>query len=145
MKDLENIPCTSLDGKQKDCEAKTGCEYKIEDETCQQEQQKTEDAASEGKASGMGGTTIAVIIIVVLLLAGAGGLVIYCMKKKLDVTASDPNYVRGGGTAFKNPAYAPAGGQIDEANEGYLDIQEAAKRAKKPKKKGGLVRQESLC
>jgi hypothetical protein len=103
-----------------------------------------DDAASEGKAK-VGGTTIAVIIIVVLLLAGAGGLVIYCMKKKLDVTASDPNYVRGGGTAFKNPAYAPAGGQIDEANEGYLDIQEAAKRAKKPKKKGGLVRQESLC
>jgi hypothetical protein len=89
-----------------------------------------------------------IIVVIVVLLFGIGGLVIYRMKMKLDVTASDPNYVRGGGAAFGNPAYAPAGAAIDEANEGYLDIQEAARNAGKTKgtkKKGGLVRQESLC
>ena len=101
----------------------------------------------EPKAKVAGGTIGIIIVIVVLLLAAFGGA-IYRMKQKLDVTASDPNYVRGGGAAFGNPAYAPAGGAIDEANEGYLDIQEAARNAgaKKKKKKGGnLVRQESLC
>lgn len=93
-------------------------------------------------------TTIIVMVVIVVILVASVGLVIYCMKKKLDVTASDPNYVRGGGAAFGNPAYAPAGGAVDEANEGYLDIQEAARNAGKKKgtkKKGGLVRQESLC
>merc|ERR1712195_271777 len=92
-------------------------------------------------------TTIVIIIVIVLVMVGVGVLVICRMKQKLDVTASDPNYVRGGGAAFGNPAYAPAGGAIDEANEGYLDIQEAARGANKKakKKKGGLVRQESLC
>merc|ERR1719272_2435235 len=92
-------------------------------------------------------TTIVIIIVIVMVMVGVGVLVICRMKQKLDVTASDPNYVRGGGAAFGNPAYAPAGGAIDEANEGYLDIQEAARGANKKakKKKGGLVRQESLC
>merc|ERR1711865_1082972 len=61
---------------------------------------------------------------IVMVMVGVGVLVICRMKQKLDVTASDPNYVRGGGAAFGNPAYAPAGGAIDEANEGDLDIQE---------------------
>jgi hypothetical protein len=92
------------------------------------------------------GSTIAVVVVVLVLLIGVGGFVIYCMKKRLDHVASDPNYVKGGGgSAFGNPAYE--GANIDEANEGYLDIQEAARKAnKKPAaKKGGLVRQESLC
>jgi hypothetical protein len=103
--------------------------------------------AGEVKAT-ISTTTIIVMVVIVVILVGSVGLVIYCMKKKLDVTASDPNYVRGGGAAFGNPAYAPAGGAVDEANEGYLDIQEAARNAGKKKgtkKKGGLVRQESLC
>merc|ERR1712166_671476 len=38
-------------------------------------------------------TTIVIIIVIVLVMVGVGVLVICRMKQKLDVTASDPNYV----------------------------------------------------
>jgi len=125
--------------------------YLNSQETVKDSESSSADAKTktvEVEKVGMSATTIVIIIVIVVLLFGIGGLVIYRMKMKLDVTASDPNYVRGGGAAFGNPAYAPAGAAIDEANEGYLDIQEAARNAGKKKgtkKKGGLVRQESLC
>lgn len=102
-------------------------------------------AATAKSKTKIKGGTIAVVVVVLVLLMAAGAFVIYCMKKRLDHVASDPNYVKGGGGgAYGNPAYE--GASIDEANEGYLDIQEAARKAnKKPAKKGGLVRQESLC
>jgi hypothetical protein len=114
--------------------------------------------SKSGEAKKVNPSTVAVVGVLMFLILIAGVLVIYHMKKKMDTVASDPNYVRGMGQVYGNPAYNPAypsgpsgGAGGSEADEGYLDIQEAARRAQQgggqaaKGKKKGLIRQESLC
>jgi hypothetical protein len=115
------------------------------------------NSKSSGDTKKVNPSTVAVVGVLMFLILCAGVLVIYHMKKKMDTVASDPNYVRGMGQVYGNPAYnpayasGPAGGAGSEADEGYLDIQEAARRAQQgggqaaKGKKKGLIRQESLC
>jgi len=100
----------------------------------QTEVDKAEDAAKKKS------TTTIIIVIVVVMLALIAAVFIYVCNHH----AYDDVYGTAGMASYNNPVYggaAPAG-----ADGGYLGAGNSTEYGAKPaKKKGGLVRQESMC
>jgi len=107
---------------------------------------KSDNAGSSGDdGSGVDGVQVGAVVIVMVAILVAGIIGIIMIRKKMEERAFE---MGSGMAAYANPTYAAgaAGGGIDEAGDGYLDVAEGGKKPQNaaPAKKG-LVRQESLC
>lgn len=100
------------------------------------EADNTEEAASAEKKSSSKTTTVAIVLVVLVI----GGLVFGIWYYVHSHHAFDDVYGHAQGrSTYANPVYGGGGAPIGE-DGGYLGVGAPAE-----KKKGGLVRQESMC
>lgn len=126
--------------------AKAADEEKVDAAAKADADAKSDNAGSSGDdGSGVDGVQVGAVVIVMVAILVAGIIGIIMIRKKMEERAFE---MGSGMAAYANPTYAAgaAGGGIDEAGDGYLDVAEGGKKPQNaaPAKKG-LVRQESLC
>lgn len=96
----------------------------------------------DSDSSNIDTVEVVVVVVVMILILIAGLAIIYCIRRHLEDRAMEMGSAM---QTYGNPVYQA--GAVDEAGDGYLDVNEGQKgmpRAAAPAKKG-LVRQESLC
>jgi hypothetical protein len=101
-------------------------------------------ASEESSSSSDNTTTIVVVVVVLVVLLAVVIVVVIVIKRRMDANALEAgSAAMYGGSAYSNPAYGAAG--PDNGAGGYLDVGAKGGGPPPAAKKGGLVRQESLC